>query len=117
MNSIRPIEDSKNTEGRRPWCWKGLNGISDYVCSMLIYSIYDINSSSYLTNRSPLNRYSFIILTFDLTSRDKFAPYTADFLLEFSKQENEVEETYTTYGRDKKCLHICGQKTGKEDTT
>lgn len=36
VNSILPIEDSKNTENRRPWCWKGLNGISDYVFCMLI---------------------------------------------------------------------------------
>ena len=64
-----------------------------------------------------MNRYSIIFRTFDLPSRDKFAPNIADFLLEFSKQENEVEEAYTTYGRDKKCLHICGQKTGKEETT
>jgi len=52
-----------------------------------------------------------------LIYRRGFAPNTADFLLEFSKKENEVEEAYTTYGRDNKCLHICGQKTGKEETT
>jgi len=63
-----------------------------------------------------LNRYSVIIHTFDLPSREKFALNTADFLFEFSKQEKEVEEAYTTYGRDKKCLRICGQKTGKEET-
>jgi len=36
VNSIRRIEDSKNTEGRRPGCWKGVNGVSDYVFCMLI---------------------------------------------------------------------------------
>ena len=108
---------SKNTDGRRPWYWKGLNGISYYIFCLLIKSIHGFNSSSYLTNRSPLSRYNIVIRTFDLPSREKFAPNTADFVLEFSKQENEVEEAYTAYGRDEKCIHIFAQKTGKEETT